>query len=325
MLLLLSLLALRQDVPPAIRVEPLQADDRIRLAALESIPSKHVRRIRHLRLDGRSSLPEGAVLKLTVTPVRERLHAGRIEREAAAGDVSLAQAAEGAFIADHVTVGNAVRWEVRVTAPEDYQAPPLREQVKAAVAGREWRFVAFTTNVFQAHPPAEILDAVLLRLEEIRRHVLELAFTVASPSEEVWRGRKEALEAVFRKNQAPRAPILAAAGRAGESIVEVCRSDLRAQIWQGGRVMALQPPGAPPGPLSYEKLLDDVTEAERTAGRELLLLALEDARRGSLGAEHATALAKAREIPGLESLVDRLKPGADLDALEKDLRTPSRR
>ncbi|HYE98666.1 MAG TPA: hypothetical protein VEJ18_07130 [Planctomycetota bacterium] len=326
MLTFLALLALGQDVPPEITVEALQVDDRITLSSVESTPPKRPLRQGHLRLEARSTLPDGTVLKVSATPIRDVLRNGRLEREQTPGVSVVAQVKGGTFISEGDFPLDAVRWELAIEAPEDFQSPPLREQVKAAFAGRRWRFLAFTTNIFQAHSPEKVLDGVLLRLESARRNIMELAFTVASPSEDVWRERKEALEPFLRKSlNGPRLPFLTAAEDARHVVAKVCLGDLGAQVWQGGQVMRVLPPGAPPGPLTVEGLLDHVTEAEHAAGRELLLLALDDARRGPLGPAHAKALSKAHEIPGLESLVDRLKPGADLDAIEKDVRTLKRR
>jgi hypothetical protein len=322
--------AVEIDVRPAaqepawIALKPLGEDPTIALKA--RLPAASAR-TKLLKLEGAADLPDRYMLFLTVHAEAESYDGRRLRPRAKLVSGGYAPVARG-------RIGYEVPWPspsaflVQATLKEAHQIPEILPAMKGRHPVRDWSFRAAGWDDGLVGRLAPALEDIEAAVPEFRALLKEVE--AACASEARWKAEAPRLQPLARSlmtrlETRAGASLLPAASEVLFYAARNLASDSDHFKWEDGKFQ---------GPVSYhadkqkmktfreeawnfDALRRYADETPEIAAREVALWILKDRRRaGTARPEHAE-LAK---LPRLAPWADRLREGADPDALEAEIR-----
>lgn len=320
---------LARDAAPALQepswigLAPLGSDGKLGLRARLPHPRA---RTPFLRLEGSAELPDRCVLMLLVQREEESFDGRRLSPRLAAGDGGYARILRGRF-EQEVLWARPGLLRVQATLGDHDQPPEIRDAIRGKHPVREWRF----TGPAWSGAASEGLGAELDAVDADAADLLDLIgrFEKACVTEERWLREAPALKPAARalRDRLEKRLTQTRLPASTESLRSAARN------LDGDNVHFAWEKDAFQGPVSYHAARQKLKtfrgdawafsalrryaeEATDVADREAALWVVKDLRRGAK--PDVDALIKR---PGIAPFAERLRAGADLDALEKDLRS----
>ncbi len=285
-----------------------------------------------LRFEGRSTLPDGLLLRIEARVMTEQISNDRLVAAPGRSITGKPVIEKGQFVFEWDSAGPG-RLRIDVTAPDDLQSLPMVRQLKMKEADRAWTFE------FQAWDGGLLNQsgAALVDLAEVAGEALpflsdceKACATEASFKESKDRLLKEMSRLQGRIDRIRNGSLLPAAIGQLSTALRDLETAFRYFKWEAGK-----PPGPSTyyennkplstsrgEPFSFAALRKDVEDSVRVGGRETALWFLGDYRRAGEQPGRADLLVLLGKLPGMAEFADRLKsPAKDqLDRLESEIR-----
>jgi hypothetical protein len=280
---------------------------------------------------GSLALPDGAVLKVTLHRLTERLVAGRLEPVPQEAGGGLARVEGGRFSLESAWEGPGI-CTIRATLDENFQDPGLRDAIQRKSTAPEWTRSGAAWD--QTLIPQ--LTAGLAEFDRASAGALDFLRELeqATASEESWKVEKKALtrkgNALLAQldKSATRTLFPAAHGQIRSTIGDLV-SNARSFVWKDGKFAGAAAYHNKNEPemnfrkedFTFANFRRYVEESTGVAGREFALWIVKDVRRAGRRDVHAEAVRRHEDRRGMKEFAPRMQSESeDLARLEEDIR-----
>jgi hypothetical protein len=284
-----------------------------------------------LLVTGKLSLPDGAVLKLTLHRLTEQWVRGRLEAVPQEAGGGLARVDRGSFSFESAWDGPGI-CSITASLDESFQDPALKEALTKKPAGAAWK---------QASPgwEQELLPQLSGGLAELDRFVKGALDFVgeceqATATEDVWKSQRKTLlrkgaTLLAQIDKSESRKLYPAAHGQIQSTVRDILSNARSFVWKDGKfsgAAAYHNKNEPEMNFRQEEFTFAnfrryVNEATGISGREFALWIVKDIRRAGRRSVHGEAVRQEARRPGVAEYAARLgEESPALAQLEEDIR-----